>query len=121
MKFIRYGQFRIDESGIGILAYITNHGYLDNPTFRGMRQSLMQSFNRTALVDLHGKSKKKVKTLDDGKDENVFDIMQGVAVGCFVKQIKTEISTVSHADIFGISLHLINSWVTFGSGRSPSV
>ncbi|MFM6012944.1 MAG: N-6 DNA methylase, partial [Dolichospermum sp.] len=59
VKFIRFGQWRIDKTGVGILAFITNHGYLDNPTFRGMRQSLMETFDEIYVLDLHGNSKKK--------------------------------------------------------------
>ncbi len=85
VKFIRFAQWRIEQTGYGVLAFVTNHGYLDNPTFRGMRQSLMQSFNDIYLLDLHGNSKKKEKAPDGSKDENVFDIQQGVAIGIFVK------------------------------------
>jgi len=86
VKFIRFAQWRIEQTGYGVLAFVTNHGYLDNPTFRGMRQSLMQSFDDIYLLDLHGNSKKKEKSPDGGKDENVFDIQQGVAIGIFVKR-----------------------------------
>jgi hypothetical protein len=85
VKFIRFAQWRIEQTGYGVLAFVTNHGYLDNPTFRGMRQSLMQSFDDIYLLDLHGNSKKKEKAPDGSKDENVFDIQQGVAIGIFVK------------------------------------
>ena len=85
VKFIRFAQWRIEQTGYGVLAFVTNHGYLDNATFRGMRQSLMQSFDDIYLLDLHGNSKKKEKAPDGGKDENVFDIQQGVAIGLFVK------------------------------------
>src|SRR6266480_6887308 len=59
IKFIRFAQWRIERTGYGILAFITNHGYLDNPTFRGMRQSLMQTFDDIYVLNLHGNSKKK--------------------------------------------------------------
>ncbi len=85
VKFIRWGQWRIEKTGSGVLAFITNHGYLDNPTFRGMRQSLLESFDELYVVDLHGNAKKKETTPEGGKDENVFDIQQGVAIGIFVK------------------------------------
>ncbi len=86
MKFIRFAQWRIEQTGYGILAFITNHGYLDNPTFRGMRQSLMQTFDDIYVLDLHGNAKKKETAPDGSKDENVFDIQQGVAIGIFVKR-----------------------------------
>lgn len=86
VKFIRFAQWRIERTGYGILAFVTNHGYLDNPTFRGMRESLMETFDDIYILDLHGNSKKKEKAPDGGKDENVFDIQQGVAIGIFVKK-----------------------------------
>lgn len=103
VKFIRFAQWRIEQTGYGVLAFVTNHGYLDNATFRGMRQSLMQSFDDIYLLDLHGNSKKKEKAPDGGKDENVFDIQQGVAIGLFVKRGKVQDKPVQvyHADLYG--------------------
>jgi len=102
VKFIRFGQWRIEHSGGGILAFITNHGYLDNPTFRGMRQSLMQTFTDIYILNLHGNSKKRETAPDGGKDENVFDIQQGVAIGIFVKQPgENGPANVNHADLSG--------------------
>ncbi len=88
VKFIRFGQWRIDRTGSGILAFITNHGYLDNPTFRGMRQSLEKTFDEIYVMDLHGNSKKKEVAPDGSSDQNVFDIQQGVAVAIMVKYPK---------------------------------
>jgi len=86
VKFLRWGQWRIEQTGQGVLAFITNHGYLDNPTFRGMRQNLMQTFDEIYVLDLHGNSKKKETVPGSGEaDKNVFDIRQGVAIGIFVK------------------------------------
>ena len=101
VKFIRFAHWRIMQTGYGILAFVTNHGYLDNPTFRGMRQSLMQDFDDIYILDLHGNSKKKEKSPDGTPDKNVFDIQQGVAIGIFVKHNKKTPSTVYHADIWG--------------------
>jgi len=103
VKFIRFAQWRIEQTGYGVLAFVTNHGYLDNPTFRGMRQSLMQSFDDIYLLDLHGNSKKKERAPDGSNDENVFDIQQGVAVGLFVKRGKMQDkpAQVYHADLYG--------------------
>ncbi|GCE16183.1 type ISP restriction/modification enzyme [Tengunoibacter tsumagoiensis] len=106
VKFIRFAQWRIEQTGHGIVAFVTNHGYLDNPTFRGMRQSLMQSFDDIYILDLHGNSKKKEKSPDGSKDENVFDIQQGVAIGIFVKrQKKTNLSGIAnvyHSHLWGV-------------------
>ena len=103
VKFIRFGQWRIEQTGFGILAFITNHGYLDNPTFRGMRQSLMQTFDEIYVLDLHGNQKKGEICPDGSKDVNVFDIQQGVSIGIFVK--KTDNGTpakIYHADLYGL-------------------
>jgi hypothetical protein len=88
VKFLRWSQWRIEQTGAGVLAFITNHGYLDNPTFRGMRQSLMKTFDDIYIIDLHGNSKKKEKCPDGSKDENVFDIQQGVAIAIMIKDGK---------------------------------
>ncbi|MCI0480813.1 MAG: N-6 DNA methylase, partial [Candidatus Dadabacteria bacterium] len=86
VKFIRWGQWRIEQTGSGILAFITNHSYIDNPTFRQMRKSLMETFDEIYIHDLHGNVKKKETSPDGSKDENVFDIQQGVAICILVKQ-----------------------------------
>ena len=86
VKFIRFAQWRIGRTGEGVLGFVTNHGYLDNPTFRGMRQSLMATFDEIHLLDLHGNARKKERAPDGGPDQNVFDIQQGVAIGLFVKR-----------------------------------
>ena len=102
VKFIRFAQWKIDQIGEGILGFITNHSYLDNPTFRGMRRSLMESFNEIYILDLHGNSLKKEKAPDGSKDENVFDIMQGVSIAIFIKQKeKKKECKIFHADLFG--------------------
>ena len=105
VKFIRFAQWRIEQTGYGILAYITNHGFLDNPTFRGMRQSLMETFDDIYVLDLHGNSKKKEQSSDGTKDENVFDIQQGVAISIFVKRLNSgtkKPANVYHADLYGL-------------------
>ena len=85
VKFIRFAHWRVMQTGYGVLAFVTNHGYLDNPTFRGMRQSLLQDFDEIYILDLHGNSKKKETAPDGSVDKNVFDIQQGVAIGIFIK------------------------------------
>jgi len=102
VKFLRFAQWKIQKSGFGIVGMITNHGYLDNPTFRGMRQSLMKTFDEIYILDLHGNSLKKEKTPDGGKDENVFDIRQGVAIALFVKNKDKKESLIYHADLYGL-------------------
>ncbi|RLG99881.1 DNA methyltransferase, partial [Candidatus Bathyarchaeota archaeon] len=102
VKFIRFAQWKINEAGEGILGFITNHSYLDNPTFRGMRQSLMESFNEIHLLDLHGNSLKKERCPDGSKDENVFDIRQGVVIALFIKKKDEEGVKVFHTDLWGL-------------------
>ncbi len=105
VKFMRFAQWHIERAGYGILAFVTNHSYLDNPTFRGMRYSLMQSFDEIYILDLHGNSKKKEGAPDGLKDENVFDIQQGTAIDIFVKwrEVKDHHpATVRHADLWGL-------------------
>ncbi len=103
VKFIRFAQWRIEQTGYGILAFISNNGYLDNPTFRGMRQGLMQTFDDIYILDLHGSSKKKERCPDGSEDKNVFDIQQGVAIGIFIKRTSSNngLATVRHADLWG--------------------
>ena len=102
VKFIRFAQWKIDQAGEGVLGLITNHGYLDNPTFRGMRQSLMNSFNEIYILDLHGNSSKKEKCPDGSKDENVFDIRQGVAIALFIKKKEEKTNKIWHSEIWGL-------------------
>lgn len=102
-KFIRLGQYYVDRNQEGILAYICNNGFLDNPTFRGMRWNLLQSFDKVYIINLHGNSLKKETTPDGGKDENVFDIMVGVSINIFVKTGKKtgNLANVYYIDVFG--------------------
>jgi len=101
VKFIRFAQWKIDRAGEGVLGFITNHSYLDNPTFRGMRWSLLNSFDHIYVLDLHGNAKKKEKCPDGSKDQNVFDIQQGVAIILAVKK-KGLKKNISHADLWGL-------------------
>ncbi|BCD61627.1 adenine specific DNA methyltransferase [Nitratiruptor sp. YY08-26] len=105
VKFIRYGQYYIERNGEGILAYINPHGYLDNPTFRGMRYNLLQTFDEIYVLDLHGNANKKERAPDGGKDENVFDIKQGVSINIFVKmgkKPKGKLAKVYHHELYGL-------------------
>lgn len=104
VKFIRMAQYFIEQNGEGILAYINPHGFLDNPTFRGMRWELLRVFDSIYTIDLHGNSKKKETAPNGGKDENVFDIMQGVSINFFIKTGKKKKNTLGrlfHYDLYG--------------------
>jgi predicted helicase len=102
VKFLRFAQWKIHKAGQGIVGMITNHSYLDNPTFRGMRQSLMNTFNEIYILDLHGNSLKKETAPNGGRDENVFDIRQGVCIALFIKEKNKRGCKVYHEDIFGL-------------------
>ena len=104
VKFIRFGQHFIDKNGEGILAFINPHGFLDNPTFRGMRWNLLKTYDKIYTIDLHGNSKKKEFCPDGSPDQNVFDIMQGVSINLFVKTGKKEkgkLGKIFHYDLYG--------------------
>lgn len=112
VKFLRYSQEHIERRGSGVMAMITNHGYLDNPTFRGMRQHLMQTFDKVYVLDLHGNAKKKEIAPDGSEDKNVFDIQQGVAISImFKKGGENGTSRVFHADLYGSREHKYD-WLT---------
>jgi predicted helicase len=99
VKFIRISQTTVEKTGSGILGLITNNGYLDNPTFRGMRQSLMMSFSTLRLIDLHGNASKGEKTPDGLEDKNVFEIKQGVSI--FLATKSPSVPVIQHSDIWG--------------------
>jgi predicted helicase len=104
VKFLRYGQHFIEKNGNGILAFINPHGFLDNPTFRGMRWNLLKTYDKIYTIDLHGNTKKKETAPDGSADINVFDIMQGVSINIFVKTGKkktNELGKVFHFDLYG--------------------
>lgn len=106
VKFIRFSQWRIEQTGYGILAFVTNHSYLDNPTFMDMRHSLMRTFDDIYLFDLHGNSKKKETAPDGSPDDNVFDIQQGVAIAIMVRKqpsesVPSRLANVYRADLYG--------------------
>ena len=104
VKFLRYGQHFIEKNGSGVLAYINPHGFLDNPTFRGMRWNLLKTYDKIFTIDLHGNSKKKETAPDGSKDDNVFDIQQGVSINVFIKtgeKSSNELGKVFHYDLYG--------------------
>lgn len=104
VKFIRYAQHFIEKNGSGILAYINPHGFLDNPTFRGMRWHLLQTYDKIYTIDLHGNSKKKELSPDGSPDVNVFDIQQGVSINFFIKtgaKKPNQLAKVYHYDLYG--------------------
>lgn len=103
VKFIRFSESILENSDNGILAFINNHAFIDNPTFRGMRWHLLQTFDEIYIIDLHGNVMKKETAPNGEKDENVFDIQQGVSINIFVKHNNRnrQLAKVWHTDIFG--------------------
>ncbi|WP_300827010.1 type ISP restriction/modification enzyme [Helicobacter sp. UBA3407] len=103
VKFICFAESKIKEQSSGIFAFISNNSFLDNPTFRGMRYHLLKTFDTIYILDLHGNARKKEATPDGSKDENVFDIMQGVSINIFVKNapFNDNLATLYHYDLYG--------------------
>lgn len=126
VKFLRFSQWRIEKTGYGILGFITNHSWLDNPTFLDMRASLLRTFDELYVLDLHGSSKKQQAAPGGGDDKNVFDIQQGVAISLFVRRNaeSSGATQIHHADLWGsradkyawLDGHDVfsTSWKTFG-------
>ena len=105
IKFIRLGQYYINKNGEGILAYISNNGFLDGIIHRQMRKSLLEEFDKIYVLNLHGNNRRKETAPDGNPDENVFDIMQGVSINLFVKngsKAKGGLATVFYKDLFGL-------------------
>ena len=104
VKFIRYGQYYIEKNGSGLLAYISNNSFIDGIVFRQMRKHLLECFDKTYIIDLHGNSKKKETCPDGSADQNVFDIMQGVSINLFIKtgkKRKNSLGEVLNFDLYG--------------------
>ncbi|MGH8025073.1 MAG: Eco57I restriction-modification methylase domain-containing protein [Limisphaerales bacterium] len=109
IKFLRWAQWRIEQTGQGVVGFITNNVYLDGLTHRRMRQSLLETFDEIYVLNLHGSAKKQEKAPDGTKDDNVFDITVGVAIALFVKlppeqksKSKKSMATLHHADLWGL-------------------
>lgn len=106
VKFIRFAESMVEKNGEGVIGMITSHGYIDNPTFRGMRWHLRQTFDKIYIVDLHGNSNKKETAPDGTPDKNVFDIKTGVSIIFGVKKYsdsknKKSLATVYQVDLYG--------------------
>lgn len=105
VKFICFAESKIKAQHSGIFAFISNNSFLDNPTFRGMRYHLLKTFDTIYILDLHGNARKKESAPDGSKDENVFDIMQGVSINIFIKNASSprndDLATLYHYDLYG--------------------
>ena len=104
VKFIRLAQYYIERNKYGVIGFINPHGFLDNPTFRGMRWNLLKTFDKIYTINLHGNNKKKEICPDGSPDENVFDIQQGVSINLFIKtgeKKAKELGKVYYYDLYG--------------------
>jgi len=103
IKFIRFAEHFIQKNKNGIVAMITNNSFIDGITHRQMRKHLLETFDDIYTLDLHGNSKKKEKAPDGGKDENVFDIQQGVSISIFIRKMSKEktLGKIHHTEIYG--------------------
>ena len=101
VKFMRFAQWQIERSGVGVVGFVTNHGYLDNATFRGMRHAMLQTFQQIEVFDLQGNRKKNKLAPDGSVDQGMFDIEQGVAMGVFSRTEKNDETYVSHREVWG--------------------
>ncbi|WP_237016363.1 type ISP restriction/modification enzyme [Helicobacter pylori] len=101
VKFMRFAQNKIESLGHGLFGFISNNAFLDNPTFRGLRRSLLECYDELYILNLHGNARKKEKTPQGAKDENVFNIMQGVSINLFVKKAQTTKPKIRYYDVYG--------------------
>ncbi|GAA9815011.1 DNA methyltransferase [Helicobacter pylori] len=101
MKFMRFAQNKIESLGHGLFGFISNNAFLDNPTFRGLRRSLLECYDELYILNLHGNARKKEETPQGTKDENIFNIMQGVSINLFVKKAQTTKQKIHYYDVYG--------------------
>ncbi|WP_258233720.1 type ISP restriction/modification enzyme [Helicobacter pylori] len=101
VKFMRFAQNKIESLGHGLFGFISNNAFLDNPTFRGLRRSLLECYDELYILNLHGNTRKREETPQGAKDENVFDIMQGVSINLFVKKAQTTKPKIHYYDVYG--------------------
>ncbi|EMG87560.1 N-6 DNA methylase [Helicobacter pylori] len=101
VKFMRFAQNKIESLGHGLFGFISNNAFLDNPTFRGLRRSLLECYDELYILNLHGNARKKEETPQGAKDENVFNIMQGVSINLFVKKAQATKPKIFYYDVYG--------------------
>ncbi|MGL2492546.1 type ISP restriction/modification enzyme [Helicobacter pylori] len=105
VKFMRFAQNKIESLGHGLFGFISNNAFLDNPTFRGLRRSLLECYDELYILNLHGSTRKKEETPQGAKDENVFNIMQGVSINLFVKKVQATkqkiLQKIYYYDVYG--------------------
>ena len=124
VKFLRFAEWQIECSNVGVVGFITNHAFLENPTFKGMRRHFIASFNRIAVLDLHGNANKQETATDGSPDSNVFEIKQGVAVSLLRRTISVQgesPATLERSDLRGTENEKFATLLTTSLQRMPSV
>ncbi len=101
IKFIAFAHWKISKAGQGIIGMITNNSYLDGLIHRDMRNKLLNEFNEIYILNLHGNAKRQETTPSGEKDENVFDIQQGVSIILLVKQNGLK-NQIKYCDLWGL-------------------
>lgn len=99
VKFISISQDLVGASGVGVFSFITNGTMLASTSLRGLRENLAGKFSSLFELNLHGGGNEIIAGAED--DENVFDIVQSVAIHVFVRSKPGGASEVSYADLLG--------------------
>jgi hypothetical protein len=122
VKFLRFAEWEIERSDCGVVGFITNHAWLDNPTFKGMRAHFLNSFQSLSVLDLHGNANKKEVALDGSPDKNVFEIKQGVSIS-LLRRVRADTGgasgTVERTDVLGTESHKYAILMANVSGELP--
>jgi len=124
VKFLRFAEWHVEQSDQGLVGFITNHAWLDNPTFKGMRRHFLNCFQQLAVLDLHGNSNKKEVAPDGSQDKNVFEIKQGVAVSLFRRSWAGQRDTapiVQRSDLLGTEVIKYSALMANSVRQLPSV
>ena len=123
VKFLRLAEWEIARSSAGAVGFITNHAWLDNPTFKGMRKHLLGSFDLRTVLDLHGNANRKESALDGSADENVFEIKQGVAISVLARRprpVSDEQWILQRSDLLGMDTHKFDTLLANTTGSLAS-
>ena len=104
LKFIRFAQYQVERTGEGVVGFITSNSFLAGVIHRAMRAELLRVFDEIYILNLHGNSRLKEKTLEGGKDENVFNIQTGVSITLLVKhkEEQNRQARLHYAELYGL-------------------
>jgi predicted helicase len=118
VKFLRLAQWCIERNGHGVVSLVTNHGWLDNATFRIARQQLLQTFDQIEIVDLHGNAKRFEAGPAGERDENVFGIAQGIALATLTRSPRAAEARVTRSDLWGSRVNKLNRLMRASAGEA---